>query len=210
MPPAGTINGFTAAIETQTPAPDSQPQSAVTPSAPNSSQVQSPAVLNGTPQMSFEPPTQQTTTSANTLLPEAMSQYLNPLSGQLFFPWPLEDSIRSGALASNQILTEQGIDPRGYDPAEEEERKLKEEEEKKEREEKERQEREEHERKMLEERERLRQERERQQEEWRRASVAAGVAPAIPSLDRTSTGPAEKKQFQFTNLDDLDDDDDED
>ena len=41
------------------------------------------------------------------------------------------DKIRAGALASNQLPLEQGIDPRGYDPAKEEERKLKEEEERK-------------------------------------------------------------------------------
>lgn len=214
MPPAGTISTFAAPTETQTPVADSQPQSAVTPSAPNSSQVQSPAVMNGTPQMGSEPPTQQTTLSANTGLPEGMNQYLNPLSGQLFFPWPLEDKIRSGSLASNQILTEQGIDPKGYDPVEEEERKRKEEEERKEREEKERQEREEREKKMREERERLRLERERQrekeQEEWRRASLVAGGPAGPPGSNKTNTGPAEKKQFQFTNLDDLDDDDDDD
>ncbi|KAF7549029.1 hypothetical protein G7046_g8475 [Stylonectria norvegica] len=212
MPPAGTINAFSASLETQTPVPDSQPQSAMTPSALPPSQAQSPAVTNGTPQMSSEPPTQQTTTSANTGLPEVMSQYLNPLSGQIFFPWPLEDKIRSGALASNQILAEQGIDPKGYDPAVEEERKLREEEERKEKEEKERLEEEEKDRKMREERERLRIEREKQrerdQEEWRRSSIAGGTA-APPGLNRSGTNASEKKQFQFTNLDDLDDDDDD-
>lgn len=164
--------------------------------------------------MSSEPATQQTATSANTTLPEQMSQYLNPLSGQVFFPWPLEDKIRSGALASIQILAEQGIDPKGFDPVEEEERKRKEEEERKEREERERVEREEKERKMREERERERREREKrreqEQEEWRRASIAGGVAPGPPGVNRTNTAASEKKQFQFTSLDDLDDDDDDD
>ncbi|KAH7150426.1 vitamin-D-receptor interacting mediator subunit 4-domain-containing protein [Dactylonectria estremocensis] len=215
MPPAGTINALPPTPDTQTPLPDSQAPSVMTPSAPPSSQVQSPAVMNGTPQpqLTSEPPTQQTSMSANTILPEVMSQYLNPLSGQLFFPWPLEDKIRAGSLASNQMLAEQGIDPKGYDPVEEEERKRREEEERKEKEEKERLELEERDRKMREERERLRQERERQrekdQESWRRASIVGG-ASAQPSANRPPAGPATTKQFQFTNLDDLDDDDDDD
>lgn len=212
MPPAGAINAFATPPEGQTPVPDSQSQAA-TPSAPNSSQVQSPAIMNGA-SMTSEPATQQTTASANTILPEHMSQYLNPLSGQLFFPWPLEDKIRSGALASNQILAEQGINPKGYDPVEEEERKLREEEERKEREEKERLEREAEEKRLREEREKLRLEREKQRElkaeEWRRASIAGGIAaPAAPGVNRTNTAASEKKQFQFTSLDDLDDDDED-
>lgn len=214
MPPAATINaaGSPPSPETHTPAPDSQPQSAMTPSARTPSQTQSP-VANGTSQLIPEQLTQQTATSMNTTLPEQMSQYLNPLSGQLFFPWPLEDKIRSGSLASYQILAEQGIDPAGYDPATEEERKRQEEEERKAKEEREKAEREEREKQMREERERLRVERERQREkeqaEWRRASIAVGQ-PEAPGLARANTGVAEKKQFQFTNLDDLDDDDDDD
>ncbi len=221
LPPAATINAATAAgtvpasPEGQTPAAaDSQPQSAVTPSARTPSRTQSPAP-NGIPSQAplSEPPTQQTALSMNTSLPEGMSQYLNPLSGQLFFPWPLEDKIRSGALASYQMLVEQGIDPKGYDPVTEEERKRKEEEERKAKEEQEQKEREEREEQIREERERLRVERERQrereQEEWRRASIA-GNPPEAPGLPRTNTGAGERRQFQFTNLDDLDDDDDDD
>ena len=167
--------------------------------------------MNGTPHMTSEPPTQQSTMSGNTVLPEHVHQYINPLSGQLFFPWPLEDNIRAGALASNQILAEQGIDPKGYDPAEEEERTRREEEERKQKEEEERIEQEEREKKLREERERVRRERElqrqKEQEEWRRASLVGGPqrenkAPAGP--------PQQKAQFQFTSLDDLDDDDDDD
>lgn len=215
LPPAATLQAASPRPDTQasqTPVPDTQASAAPTPSAVTPSQPHSPAILNGTVQPSSEQPTQQTTTSVNTGLPEGMSQWLNPLSGQLFFPWPLEDKIRSGALASNQMLAEQGIDPKGYDPVEEEERKRKEEEERKEREEKEKLEREERERKLREERERVRQERERQlekqQEEWRRASVVGGPSGA-PGANRGTSGPGEKKQFQFTSLDDLDDDDDD-
>ncbi|KAI5463725.1 vitamin-D-receptor interacting mediator subunit 4-domain-containing protein [Mariannaea sp. PMI_226] len=206
MPPAGMINALPPASEIQTPAPESQ---AMTPSAPPSSQVQSPAVMNGTPGVMSEPPlTQQTITSSNTVLPDVMTQYLNPLSGQIFFPWPLEEKIRAGALASNQVLSEQGIDPKGYDPVAEEERKRREEEERKEREENERLEQEEKERKLREERERIRQQRLKEQEEWKRASIATSqTGQASASKPATSNA---AKQFQFTNLDDLDDDDDED
>ncbi|KOS22845.1 Mediator of RNA polymerase II transcription subunit 4 [Escovopsis weberi] len=152
--------------------------------------------------------------SMHTSLPDGMSQYLNPLSGQIFFPWPPEDKIRSGALASNQILSEQGIDPRGFDPVLEEDRRRREEEERKEREEREKQERADKERAMREEMERIRLERERQREkeqaEWRRASVAGASADAPGAAARGAPGAGEKKQFQFTNLDDLDDDDDDD
>ncbi len=226
MPPAATINA-NASIPLsgmQTPNPESQsqavtPAAAMTPAAVTPSQTQSPAGINGTlPQQgqSEQQPASQQGGAASLLtsLPEVMTQYLNPLSGQVFFPWPQEDKIRSGALASNQMLIEQGIDPRGYDPAAEEERKQKEEAERKEREEQEARDREERERQLHEERERARKERERQrekeQEEWRRASIAAGGPADAGGPARPASGAPEKKQFQFTNLDDLDDDDDED
>lgn len=206
LPPAVTVAAASPSPDTQA-APDSLPQSAATPSDP--SLTQSP-VANGTSQHVSDPSTQQTSASMNTTLPEGISQYLNPLSGQPFCPWPPEDKIRSGSLASNQILAEKGIDPRNYDPATEEERKRKEDEERRAREEREKTDREERERQLRVERERLRAEREKQrekeQEEWRRASIATGQ-PDAPGHARTA---GEKKQFQFTNLDDLDDDDEDD
>lgn len=215
MPPASVIKATRAATQSpaspdggQTPqtgidggasAPGSQQNTGVPPSAAATpSQPQSPA-LNGAVTTPFNIPqaSQQTITS----LPEVITQYLNPLSGQIFYPWPMEEKIRSGALASNQILSEQGIDPRGYDPAEEEARKLREEEERKEKEERERIAQEEEEKRKREEMERRRREREKEQERLR-----ANAPPA------TSPQPVEnrqKKQFQFTSLDDdLDDDDD--
>lgn len=216
MPPASVIKATRAATQSpaspegaQTPqagtdggasAGNSQQNTGVVPSAAATpSQPLSPA-LNGAVATPFniQQPSQHTITS----LPEVITQYLNPLSGQTFYPWPMEEKIRSGALASNQILSEQGIDPRGYDPAEEEERKLREEQERKEKEEKERIEQEEEEKRKREEMERRRREREKEQEKWR-ASAAAASSPERP----VNTG--EKKQFQFTSLDDdLDDDDD--
>ena len=208
LPPAGTIKSVATMSGVQTPAPDSQPQSAMTPTVP----TPSPAPVNGVSQAGSELPTQQTTTSANISLPEGMTQFLNPLSGQIFFPWPTEDKIRSGSLASNQALIEKGIDPKGYDPADEEERKQKEVVERKEREEREKLEHEERERRAREERERERRERElqreREQEAWRRASVAGDSVIPAP-VARNNAGAGEKKQFQFVNLDDLDDDDDD-
>lgn len=205
MPSAAILNALASSQESQTPPPDSQAQSAMTPSAQTPNPMQSPAPANGV----IEQSTQQAQASLHTSLPDSLNQFLNPLSGQLFFPWPLEDKIRSGALASNQILLEQGIDPRGYDPVAEEDRKRKEEEERKEKEEKEKQERAEREKEA----ERNRQERQRQiekqQAEWRRASTAAG-ASGDAAISAPLSAKAEKKQFQFTNLDDLDDDDDED
>jgi len=204
MPPAGTS---TTSPEIQTPADMATPSASA---APTPSQPLSPAVNGtGTPlptQQTAVGTTQQSAVTTNTSLPDVVSQYLNPLSGQLFFPWPLEDKIRNGALASNQILAEKGIDPRGYDPAEEEERQRKAEEEQKEREEQEKRELEERERRLREERERQRRERERQQEEWRKASVSGPSPERAPS--RSNTG--EKKQFQFRSLDDDLDEDDED
>ncbi|KFH41840.1 Mediator of RNA polymerase II transcription subunit-like protein [Hapsidospora chrysogenum ATCC 11550] len=211
MPPAGTLkppSGTSATTpEIQTPADMATPSASA---APTPSQPLSPAV-NGasTPlptQQAVVGATQQSAVTTNTSLPDVVSQYLNPLSGQLFFPWPLEDKIRNGALASNQILAEKGIDPRGYDPAEEEERQRKAEEEQKEREEQEKRELEERERRLREERERQRRERERQQEEWRKASMSGPSPERAPS--RSNTG--EKKQFQFRSLDDDLDEDDED
>ncbi|KAH6608434.1 mediator of rna polymerase ii transcription subunit 4 [Trichoderma cornu-damae] len=213
MPPAAVLNALASSQESQTPLPDPQAQAGMTPSAPTPNPMQSPAPANGALPSSFtDQSIPQTQASLNTSLPESMSHYLNPLSGQLFFPWPTEDKIRSGALASNQILLEQGIDPRGYDPVAEEDRKRREEEERREKEEQEKQERAQREKKARDEMERIRQERERQREkeqaEWRRASTAAG-ASGVAAISAPPSAKAERKQFQFTNLDDLDDDDDD-
>lgn len=205
MPPAAILNALASSQEAQTPPSDSQPQSAMTPSAPTPNLLQSPAMANGLlPTSTAEQSALQTQASLNTSLPEGMSQYLNPLSGQLFFPWPLEDKIRSGALASNQILLEQGIDPKGYDPVAEEERKRKEEEERKEREEKEKQERAEREREREAELAKQRQ-RELAQAEWRRTSLATGASGDTANAPQSAK--AEKRQFQFLEMDDQDDDD---
>ncbi|KAG5967582.1 hypothetical protein E4U56_000744 [Claviceps arundinis] len=220
LPPAATLESASMTLDTRaqthaqapTPNPEPQPLPTLAPSAPTPPLSQSPA-MNDTPTMASDQPTQQSTASANISLPENLGLYINPLSGQSFFPWPMEASIRTGALASYQILLEKGVDPAGYDPALEEERKRKEEEERKAMEEREQAEREARERQLREERERLRLERERQrereQEAWRRASLVGGETDG-PAPPRPPAGTAVRKQFQFTNLDDLDDDDDDD
>ncbi|KAI6782808.1 Mediator of RNA polymerase II transcription subunit-like protein [Emericellopsis cladophorae] len=171
--------------------------------APTPSGTQSPAAtMNGrsvsTP---FAPPSAPA--NANTSLPEIVTQYLNPLSGQPFIPWPTENAIRNGSLAANQILAEKGIEPRGYDPAEEEERKKREEESRKQKEEEEKLALEERERKIREQRERQwREERERRAAADASRENGTGVAAAAPARQ-------EPKQFQFASLDDDDDDDEE-
>lgn len=210
MPPASTLRASAAAAaaaagapsEGQTPLPDSAQATTAAPSAAATpSQPQSPAVLNGLQAGSQPPPTQQT----NTSMPPDLSNFLNPQSGQLFFPWPQEDKIRSGSLAAIQILADQGINPKGYDPVEEEARKQREAELQREQEEKARLDREEKERHMMQERERLRIEAVKQREKDQEAMRKAGAGDVIPS-----SATKEKKQFQFSSLDDLDDDDDDD
>lgn len=155
--------------------------------------------------------TQTTANSGATALPEEWTQFLDPLTGHAFLPWATEDKIRVGALASIQNLVEEGIDPRGYDPAEEEARRQREEQERREQEEREAQEREENLRKMREEQARIARERQRererlQEEALRRGSTGAGGGPS-PGGAAASTEP-QKKQFQFMGGD-LDDDDDD-
>jgi hypothetical protein len=53
----------------------------------------------------------------STSLPQDFSQFLNPLADLPFIPWPTEEAIRRGALASIQVLLDQDIDPATFDPA---------------------------------------------------------------------------------------------
>lgn len=204
MPPAGTLKLETPAAPEgeQTPVVAATPSAAPTPSQPQSPAVNGVGTATGTPAATQGPPqTQQS--NPNTALPADVDRFINPQTGQYFYPFPLENVIRGGALAANQALVDRGIDPKGYDPAEEEERKRKDEEAKKAKEEQIQREVEERDRRFREERERrIREERERQQEEWRKGSVS-GPSPT----DAPKSG--ERKQFQFQNLDDLDDDDED-
>ncbi|CAN8102068.1 unnamed protein product [Discula destructiva] len=159
-------------------------------------------------------------------LPVEWDRFLDPLTGVTFVPWPHEEAIRVGALASIEGIERQGIDPHGYDPLEEEARRRREEEERREREENEAREREENIRIAREDQARAARERQRerekaQEEAMRRASLAgpaadggggaaaaaaaaaAAVGPISPTLPRDGA----RQQFQFMQ-DDEDDDDD--
>lgn len=69
------------------------------------------------------PPSQPPKTApADDKLPPHLKPAVNPLHDAAFHPWPTEGQIRSGALAALQRLVDAGIEPRGYDPEEEERR----------------------------------------------------------------------------------------
>lgn len=59
---------------------------------------------------------QNTAETSNTALPHEFTQYLNPFASLPFVPWPTEETIRRGALASIQVLLDQGTDPATFDP----------------------------------------------------------------------------------------------
>lgn len=166
-----------------TPAPDSsdpKANGALTPAA----------VASGAPT-----PASNTQQESSTALPPVVAEWLNPLAAQgaNWTPWPSEDKIRQGALASIQILLDSGVDPETFDPehaeALEAERKRLEEE------------KAEEERKRVEKRER--EERERMEEMARRQSVSGVLGGGGPARE-------EARPKVFTGLDILDDDMDED
>ncbi|KAK4170470.1 vitamin-D-receptor interacting mediator subunit 4-domain-containing protein [Cladorrhinum sp. PSN259] len=180
-----------------------------------------PSNANGTPlpqqqQQQQPPPASQQPSSTLPQLPPHLAPQLNPHENAPFFPWPTMEQIRSGALMKCQDLINRGIDPKGYDPEEEERKKKEEEQARKEADERARQERAEHERRVREERERMAQEREaaRQAEAVAAGAASAaaggsisgpsGAGAAAPPGSSSATRPA-AKQFTF-----LDDDDDED
>ncbi|PBP24781.1 Mediator of RNA polymerase II transcription subunit 4 [Diplocarpon rosae] len=112
-------------------------------------------------------------------------QYLNPSTEIPFFPWPSEEAIRKGALASLQILVDQGVDPATFDPEksaelEAERKRIMEEED------------------ALREQERMDREDARRREMERRMSVSGSV-PA--------SGEEQPKVFTLDALDDDEDDD---
>lgn len=213
LPPPGVTNGVDLSAP---PADQQQPSAEQTPVAATS---ENNAVTNGasasasttiqTADSSSQPQpdttSQQPDTSFSTALPEHMSFAVNLLDGAVFYPWPGEERIRSGALDLCQRLADAGIDPKGYDPEELERRRQAEAEEKKRRdaaEDAERRRREE-ERFALMARERAaaqQAERERMQARQQDGGGGAGQGAAA--------GPQEKKQFQF--MGGLDDDEDED
>jgi hypothetical protein len=124
-----------------------------------------------------------------TALPKNIHDWLNPLGGAGFVPWPSEESIRRGSLALIQTLKDRGEDPATFDPDRdavlEEERKKQEAEQEKVR---------------LKEEEKEKERRARRMEEERvRRESAAASGEAAPAAA------AKPKEFTFG----LDDDDDD-
>ncbi|KAH9908384.1 hypothetical protein F4778DRAFT_776685 [Xylariomycetidae sp. FL2044] len=210
-PPAGAVNAPPQA-DSQLKVENGTAETAATTPAggtPNGTQPQpeNVALANGV-QQSFDA-SQQTTTSGGTNLPDHLTAHLNPHSGFEFVPWPREEQVRKGAIASLAYLAEQGVNAENYDPEEEKARKEREEEERRQQEEKERLERDEKERRWREEQSRMRAERERnreREEAERRASMNLG-GPTASGNPPSASPVTEKKQFQFM-MDDDDDDDD--
>ncbi|OIW31848.1 hypothetical protein CONLIGDRAFT_629542 [Coniochaeta ligniaria NRRL 30616] len=205
LPPPGVTNG----VDLSAPPADQQatasaeqtPVTATSDSvpAPNGAAVASTASQPTDPSQPDAAPQQ---TSFSTALPEHMTEAVNLLEGAVFYPWPGEERIRSGALDLCQRLADAGVDPKGYDPEEQERQRQAEAEERKRRE-------------AIEDAERKRREEERFAQMARERAAAAererlmshdagGAGQASPG----AAGRQEKKQFQF--MGGLDDDEDED
>ncbi|KAK6957268.1 hypothetical protein Daesc_000050 [Daldinia eschscholtzii] len=209
IPPAGAANGISTEPKAENSGGPGTETAATTPAGgtPNGALTgaATPANINGAQQQQ-DPASQSQQLVASSggdgvAAQDELPWKLNPFSDVEFVPWPSEESVRKGALATLAFLSEKGVDPENYDPEEEKARKEREKEEQQAAEERERQEREERERRVREEQARLRAEREKEQREaWRRASVTGGAGPS------QSSPVGEKKQFQFMADDDEDDD----
>ncbi len=112
-------------------------------------------------------------------------QYLNPSADMPFVPWPTEEAIRKGALASIQVLLDQGVDPATFDPemsAElEAERK-----------------------RVMEEEDAAREQERFEREEARKREMERRMSASGPAPERKEEQP---KVFQLETFDDDDDDD---
>lgn len=226
LPPPGLLVATNGAIDTGTGAATGDATNTPGPAddggrTPNTTAAQTPMAGTSTPNVATngaptpaapELNSQATVATTATSLPEHLSGYLNPLTGLNFVPWPTEDKVRMGALASVQNLLGQNVDPLNFDPAEEARRLQEEEAKRADQAEKEAHEREEAMRKKLEE-ERLRRERqltqERAQQEGSGSALAGGAGgpgPAGASQPQVSP-PTAQKQFQFMSGFDDDDED---
>ena len=142
LPPPGVTNGLDLGASTppalEPPVPEEAgPSATQTPNASFNNGVGTPSV-NGEVLVS-----QATVTSTATEMPLELKAAANPGEGAVFYPWPFEEDVRTGGLAGYQQLFDSGINPKGYDPEEEEKRKREEEQARQEAEERARQEREE-------------------------------------------------------------------
>lgn len=192
LPAGGITNG----VDLSAPQPETQQPSADQTPVTAASENQ-PAVTNGAttdPSQQTQPDTSQ---SFSTALPDHMSAVVNLLDNAVFYPWPGEDKIRSGALDACQQLLDSGVDPKGYDPVERERQRQAEVEEAKQRE-------------VLQEEERKRREEERFAQMARERAAAQERERERMQEAGTGGSPIAKtaqKQFQF--MSGLDDDEDE-
>ncbi|KAI1185545.1 vitamin-D-receptor interacting mediator subunit 4-domain-containing protein [Nemania serpens] len=245
IPPVGAVNAIAAITESsntrggggvgvggggEASAPDTAATTPAggTPNGMTTPQPQ-PQALNATTngdisqQMTIATTTGGSGSGSGTELPEPLASFLNPHSAYTFVPWPSEEQVRQGAVASLAYLAEQGTETEGYDPEAEKARKKAREDEEARMRDEEGREREERERRVREEQQaRFRAEQEQQQqqqqqerrekedaESWRRGSVsAAGGAGAAGTGARVAPAQSQPKaQFQFMGDDDDDDDD---
>ncbi|KAH6855878.1 vitamin-D-receptor interacting mediator subunit 4-domain-containing protein [Chaetomium sp. MPI-CAGE-AT-0009] len=160
-----------------------------------------PTTANDTQATTQLPPSQPPKTTTQDRLPPHLKPAINPLHGASFHPWPTEGQIRSGALAALQRLVDAGIEPRGYDPAEEAARRAAEEQARRDAEERARLEREAADRRAREERERMARER-----ELARQRNGGGE---LERRDSVAVGRDKPKQFTFLGSDDDDDEEDD-
>lgn len=132
--------------------------------------------------------TSQETNTSGTSLPQNMTEYLNSSAEIPFIPWPTQEAIRKGALASIQVLLDQGIDPATFDP----ERSAELEAERK---------------RIAEEEDRVKEEqRARMEEELRRRDIERRMSATGPAVTQAQRGEQGRPKFQ---LDELDEDDSE-
>lgn len=204
LPPPGVTNGVN--LSAQPTADGETPTSAITnnqPSANGAVPGPDPSTASITSPSTGQP--QPIASGSSTALPAHMLPAVNLLEGAVFYPWPSEERIRSGALAACQRLADRGIDPKNYDPDEEERVKKAAELEQQRLAAAEEEARRERERIAAEKRQRDRERMAREREEMaRRVSSGTNAGPAP-----TNAGPAPRKQFQFAGGLDDDDDDDE-
>jgi hypothetical protein len=141
---------------------------------------------SATPSNAAAQPSQDTTTTT-TSLPQDFTQYLNSSGDIPFIPWPTEETIRKGALASIQVLLDKGIDPTTFDPEKsaelEAERK-----------------------RIAEEEDRMKEEQRAQMEEIRRGELERRASASGPAAAQHRTEPDRPKVFQ---LEEFDEDDSE-
>ncbi|KAI0006243.1 hypothetical protein F4779DRAFT_620758 [Xylariaceae sp. FL0662B] len=196
MPPAGAMN-HTPSDPQQKVEPGATETAATTPGeTPNGTQPQSASEIPGHAiQQALEPASQPAVTSSGTTLPEHLSAHLNPNLGLEFIPWPNEEQVRKGAIASIAYIVEKGIDPENYDPEEEAARKKREDDAR--------------EQQRAAEKQKQQEDRARPPAPQRREEGADRQRPSDGMAgNASSTSPTgERKQFQFMGDDDDDDDD---